>query len=89
MISLQDQKKYQIHIFKKNVRYFKFVKLFNQLKAQGSHVWNPNVEFYRFKTLRIETEFPTSINIDGENLGTTPIDIKVLPSAIKVFNQGY
>ena len=65
---------------------FKILKLFNQLKAQGSHVWNPNVEFYRFKTLRIETEFPTSINIDGENLGTTPLDIEVLPSAIKVFH---
>ena len=65
---------------------FKILKLFNQLKAQGSHVWNPNVEFFRFKTLRIETEDPTSINIDGENLGTTPLNIKVLPSAIKVFN---
>jgi|TARA_Y100000748_G_scaffold289272_1_gene274955 YegS/Rv2252/BmrU family lipid kinase len=65
---------------------FKILKLFNQLKAQGSHVWNPNVEFYRFKTLRIETETPTSINIDGENLGTTPLEIKVLPSSIKVFN---
>ena len=64
----------------------KILKLFNQLKAQGSHVWNPNVEFFRFKTLRIETEGPTSINIDGENLGTTPLDIRVLPSAIKVFN---
>ncbi len=65
---------------------FKILKLFKQLKAQGSHVWNPNVEFYRFKTLRIETEDPTSINIDGENLGTTPLEIKVLPSAIKVFH---
>jgi len=65
---------------------FKILKLFNQLKAQGSHVWNPNVEFYRFKTLRIETEFPTPINIDGENLGTTPLDIEVLPSSIKVFH---
>ena len=64
----------------------KILKLFNQLKAQGSHIWNPNVEFYRFKTLRIETEEPTSINIDGENLGTTPLEIKVLPSALKVFN---
>ena len=64
----------------------KILKLFNQLKAQGSHIWNPNVEFYRFKTLRIETDEPTSINIDGENLGTTPLDIKVLPSALKVFN---
>jgi len=65
---------------------FKLIKLFNQLKAQGSHVWNPNVEFYNFRELRIETEEPTAINIDGENLGTTPLDIKVLPSAIKVFH---
>ena len=65
---------------------FKILKLFNQLKAKGSHVWNPNVEFFRFKTLRIETEDPTAINIDGENLGTTPLEIKVLPSAIKIFN---
>jgi len=65
---------------------FKIFKLFNQLKAKGSHVWNPNVEFFRFKNLRIETEEPTAINIDGENLGTTPLDIKVLPSAVKVFN---
>ena len=64
----------------------KILKLFNQLKAKGSHVWNPNVEFYRFKTLRIETADPTSINIDGENLGTTPLEIKVLPSAVKVFH---
>ena len=65
---------------------FKILKLFNQLKAKGSHVWNPNVEFFRFKTLRIETEDPTAINIDGENLGTTPLDIEVLASAIKIFN---
>ncbi len=65
---------------------FKLIKLFNQLKAQGSHVWNPNVEFYRFKNLRIETEEPTSINIDGENLGTTPLNVKVLPSALRVFH---
>jgi len=64
----------------------KILKLFNQLKAQGSHVWNPNVEFYRFKELRIETDEPSSINVDGENLGTTPLEIKVLPSAIKIFN---
>ena len=64
----------------------KVLKLFNQLKAQGSHVWNPNVEFYNFKKLRIETEEPTAINIDGENIGTTPLKMEVIPSAIKVFH---
>ena len=60
--------------------------MFNQLKSEGSHVWNPNVEFYRFSNLRIETDDPTPINIDGENVGSTPIDIEVLPSAIKIFH---
>lgn len=65
---------------------FKVLKLFNQLKAQGSHVWNTNVEFYRFSNLKIETDDPTSINIDGENVGTTPLEIDVLPSHIKIFH---
>ena len=52
----------------------------------GEDLSKGHIEFYRFKTLRIETDEPTSINIDGENLGTTPLDIKVLPSALKVFN---
>ena len=65
---------------------FQVLKLFNQLKALGSHVWNPNVEYYRFKNLVIETDEPTAINVDGENLGTTPLKVDVIPSAIKVFH---
>ena len=65
---------------------FKVLKLFNQLKAAGSHVWNPNVEYYRFKNLVIETEDPTFINVDGENLGTTPLEVEVMASALKVFH---
>jgi len=64
----------------------KVLTLFNQLKAGGSHIWNPNVEFYRFSKLKIETEEPTAINIDGENIGTTPLEMKVLPSVLKIFN---
>lgn len=64
---------------------YQVLKLFNQLKASGSHVWNPNVEYYRFKNLVIETNEPTAINVDGENLGTTPLEINVLPSSLKVF----
>ena len=65
---------------------FKVLKLFNQLKAAGSHVQNPNVEYYRFKNLVIETEEPTFINVDGENLGTTPLEVEVMASALKVFH---
>ena len=60
--------------------------LFNQLKAGGSHIWNPNVEFYRFSKLKIETDEPTAINIDGENIGTTPLEMEVLPSILKILN---
>ena len=64
----------------------KVLTLFNQLKAGGSHIWNPNVEFYRFSKLEIKTEEPTAINIDGENIGTTPLKMNVIPSALKIFN---
>ncbi len=64
----------------------KVLKMFNQLKSEGSHVWNPNVEFYRFSELKIETDDPTPINIDGENVGFTPIDIEVLPSVVSIFH---
>jgi diacylglycerol kinase family enzyme len=35
--------------------------------------------------LRIETPEPTAINIDGENVGSTPIHMEVLPSEVKIF----
>lgn len=60
------------------------LKAFGLLKKEGRHVFHPEVVYHRFKSLRIETPIPTAINIDGENIGTTPMDMTVLPSAIRL-----
>ena len=61
------------------------LKAFGLLKKEGRHVFHPRVVYHRFKQLRIETPEPTAINIDGENVGSTPIHMEVLPSEVKIF----
>ena len=38
------------------------------------------------KKLKIETPEPTAINIDGENIGSTPLNMEVLASEVKIFH---
>jgi YegS/Rv2252/BmrU family lipid kinase len=72
-----------IGILKKMTRREVF-KAFSMLKAEGRHVFHPQVDYHRFTTLSIETPEPTAINIDGENIGSTPLSMKVMPGAIRV-----
>ena len=55
------------------------------LQKEARHVFHPSVKYHRFKTLKIETDEPTAINIDGELIGCTPLEMRVLPNSIKVF----
>ena len=57
------------------------LKAFGMLKKEGRHVFHPRVDYHRFTTLEIETEEPTAINIDGENIGSTPLSMNVLKHA--------
>ena len=60
------------------------LKLFNAVKAQGRHVFaKSGVHYLRVKeSLTIEADAPEAINIDGENVGSTPFSMKCLPGAI-------
>lgn len=60
------------------------LKAFGMLKKEGRHVFHPRVDYHRFKSLGIETSVPTAINIDGENIGSTPLSMKVLPQAVNI-----
>ena len=60
------------------------LKAFGMLKAEGRHVFHPRVDYHRFSTLSIETEHPTAINIDGENIGSTPLSMQVLKHAVNI-----
>ena len=58
------------------------LKAFGMLKSEGRHVFHPRVDYHRFTTLSIVTEEPTAINIDGENIGSTPLEMEVLKHAV-------
>jgi len=50
----------------------------------GLHVRDPRHSFYRGHTIHIETDKPMAIHVDGEPLGTTPLDCFVAPRALSV-----
>ncbi len=60
------------------------LKAFGMLKSEGRHVFHPSVDYHRFSTLSIETDQPTAINVDGENLGSTPLKMDVLKHAVDI-----
>ena len=68
----------------KKMKRGQILKAFGQLKKEGRHVFHPMVDYYRFKTLEISTPKPTAINVDGENIGSTPLKMAVMPSALKI-----
>jgi len=50
----------------------------------GAHVWFKEVECFRTRTLRLETGRPLALYADGEYIGHTPVEIGILPRALKV-----
>ena len=78
-----DDGEMDIGILKKMKR-GQILKAFGQLKTEGRHVFHPMVDYYRFKSLEISTPKPTAINVDGENIGSTPLKMKVVPKAIRI-----
>lgn len=60
------------------------LKAFGMLKSEGRHVFHPRVDYHKFKTLRIDTPAPAAINVDGENIGSTPLQMEVLSNAVQI-----
>lgn len=48
----------------------------------GKHITHPEVEMFRAKRLRLETDPPSLLTPDGETLGTTPIEVEILPGKL-------
>ena len=71
----------------KKMKRGQILKAFSQLKKEGRHVFHPMVDYHRFKTLEISTPKPTAINVDGENIGSTPLKMEVMPSALKMIHS--
>ncbi len=50
----------------------------------GGHVSHHKVRFDRAKTIRIEPARASPLLVDGEVMGTTPVDIEVMPGALQI-----
>ena len=53
---------------------------------KGTHITDPNVTYHQVSNFSLITEEEHLLNIDGELKGKTPIDVKIIPNAIEVFN---
>lgn len=50
----------------------------------GLHVRDPRHSCYRARSIQIEAEKEMAIHVDGEPLGTTPLECRVVPQALNV-----
>jgi diacylglycerol kinase family enzyme len=50
----------------------------------GLHVRDPRHSLYLGRKIRIETDKPMAIHVDGEPYGTTPLECEVVPRALSV-----
>lgn len=55
-----------------------------QLVAAGQHLDHPAVEMLQVRRLKLGAIPPQPLNIDGEVRGLTPMEVNVLPRALKV-----
>ena len=69
----------------RDVSRLRVLKIFLQ-SFSGKHVSDPLVEYRNAKTFSIQTEGDL-LNIDGENIGRTPIEVSLIPGALSVFTD--
>jgi diacylglycerol kinase (ATP) len=50
----------------------------------GGHVRHPRVEVIRSKTVSIDAAVPLPLELDGEQDGTTPARLEIVPGALRV-----
>jgi diacylglycerol kinase family enzyme len=51
---------------------------------KGTHVRHPKVEVLRTRTVAVEADETLPIEVEGEQVGTTPATFEVVPSALRV-----
>jgi diacylglycerol kinase (ATP) len=52
--------------------------------AVGRRAYEPRVATHRTRTVRISSATPLHVRADGEDLGRTPVELRVIPQALRV-----
>lgn len=60
-----------------------FVSLSNKIYA-GTHLDHPKIHHRRGKVLTVESRSPALIDLDGEQVGTTPLTAEVKPASVRL-----
>jgi YegS/Rv2252/BmrU family lipid kinase len=50
----------------------------------GRHLRDPKVKFLRARRVQIDAPQPWPVQIDGDHIGTTPMNFQIVPAALKV-----
>jgi len=50
----------------------------------GQRLYNPKMEMFESKTLRVSSPNRMYVHVDGRPIGTTPVRFRILPKALKV-----
>ena len=66
-----------------NTSRWKLFKMFPKVFS-GKHISDPIIQYHQVKSFSVIPKEENVLNIDGEILGSTPIDVVVLPSEIDV-----
>jgi len=56
--------------------------------SQGKRPYQPKIKRLRVQSLRVTTDTPMEIQVDGQPHGYTPAEVKVLPGALRVRISG-
>lgn len=51
---------------------------------KGLHLGHPGVKRLRASRVRLETSIPWPVETDGDHLGNTPVEVSVLPAALRL-----
>ena len=70
-------------IIVKKVSRFKLLKLFPKVFS-GKHIGDPGVDYRQVKQFKIMSEDKSQLNLDGEVLGSTPVEVKILPKEVEI-----
>jgi diacylglycerol kinase (ATP) len=52
--------------------------------SRAGHVGHPKVSFRTFQRMRVETEPPMAFHIEGDLFGQSPLEIEVVPGALRL-----
>ncbi|MCJ7626774.1 MAG: diacylglycerol kinase family lipid kinase [Longimicrobiales bacterium] len=67
----------------KKISRWRVIQLFRTIFS-GTHIREPEVEYHQARKITIDTETPRVLNVDGEVLGRTPVEIECLPGDLRL-----